>query len=247
MKTRRGCQLLPSLTRRQLAGHGRAWRALFALSLVLALVVILCTPYGARAGEPGTVKSDIALGRRVYQRECALCHGAAGKGDGLAARFLDPKPRDFTRGIFKFRSTLTLPTDDDLFRIITQGMPGTLMPSFAYLPEEERWSVVAYIKTFIPASLMGQALEPVPIPEPPHQTPALLAKGQALFQRVGCASCHGTSGNGDGPLAAKLMDQWGQRIMPRDFTTGEMKGGSTPKDIYRPHFGYTDPRRGDVG
>ena len=55
-------------------------------------------------------------GKTVYDDHCAECHGPAGRGDGPAAAFLAPRPRDFTSGKFKIRSTETgtLPTDDDL-------------------------------------------------------------------------------------------------------------------------------------
>ncbi len=220
------------LIRRRVVERGKARWALLMPSLTLTLVIVVCVLHRASAGETESARANLVLGSAVYQRECALCHGTGGKGDGPAARFLNPRPRDFTRGIFKFRSTLLLPTDEDLFRIISQGMPGTLMPSFSYLSEEERWAVVAYIKTFIPPSLRGQPSPPVPIPEPPPQTQAMLTKGRKLYQET-CSPCHGSTGTGDGPLASKLTDQWGQPIIPRDFTTGKMKGGSTPKEIYR--------------
>ena len=69
-------------------------------------------------------------GKEVYQKNCAHCHGVEGRGDGSAAENLLPQPRDFTRGLYKIRSTQSgqLPTDQDLFDIITEGMPGSSMP-----------------------------------------------------------------------------------------------------------------------
>ena len=90
-------------------------------------------------------------GKAVYDNSCAHCHGIEGRGDGSAAENLLPKPRDFTRGLYKIRSTESgeLPTDQDLFNIITEGMPGSSMPEWeTALSANERWEVVAYIKTF---------------------------------------------------------------------------------------------------
>jgi len=90
-------------------------------------------------------------GKQVYENSCAHCHGVEGRGDGSAAENLLPKPRDFTRGLYKIRSTETgqLPTDQDLFDIITEGMPGSSMPPWeTALSANDRWEVVAYIKTF---------------------------------------------------------------------------------------------------
>jgi len=69
-------------------------------------------------------------------------------GDGPAAVWLYPKPRHFNSGLFKIRSTPAnfLPTEDDLFQVITRGMPGSSMPSFTYLSAAERRDVVQYVK-----------------------------------------------------------------------------------------------------
>jgi mono/diheme cytochrome c family protein len=89
---------------------------------------------------------DVALGKQVYERRCTGCHGAGGKGDGPAAELLAPRPRDFTAGKYKIRTVAgPLASDRDLFRIVTEGMPGTSMPAWKSLPEKERSAVVAYI------------------------------------------------------------------------------------------------------
>src|SRR3989304_4316391 len=62
----------------------------------------------------------------MYEKKGALCHGDKGDGKGAAADLLVPKPRDFTTGVYKIRTTASkAPTDQDLFKIITDGMPGT--------------------------------------------------------------------------------------------------------------------------
>src|SRR5258708_18480043 len=77
--------------------------------------------YADLAWPPG---SDLApgapLGRRVYAERCAVCHGPDGRGNGPAAPSLIPRPRDFTLGQFKYKSTPhgQPPTDDDLKQIV---------------------------------------------------------------------------------------------------------------------------------
>jgi mono/diheme cytochrome c family protein len=115
--------------------------ALAALVLALA-VAALPVPAWAQAG-------DANAGKVVYERRCALCHGLKGDGKGPAAELLSPPPRDFTTGVYKIRTTSNkTPSDQDLFKIITDGMPGTSMPPWKVLPEKDRWNLVAYLKTF---------------------------------------------------------------------------------------------------
>ena len=84
----------------------------------------------------------------LYRRHCAHCHGISGGGDGPTARFLNPYPRDYRRGVFKFKSTPKgkRPTDKDLRRILINGIPGTAMPSFKLLPQDEINALVDYVK-----------------------------------------------------------------------------------------------------
>ena len=91
----------------------------------------------------------VALGRKTYEKECLACHGKDGNGEGEAAYLLYPRPRDFTSGQFRLVSTWdSVPTDEDLFRTISRGMPGSAMPSWAQLPERTRWGLVHYVKSF---------------------------------------------------------------------------------------------------
>ena len=177
-------------------------------------------------------------GQQVYALHCAGCHGARGDGQGPAANLLVVKPRDFTSGIFKFRSTPfgTLPTDDDLYRSITRGIYGTSMPSWALLSERDRLALVAYIKTFYPEWEERGAGIPIHIPEPPATfgSPETVARGREIYDLLGCATCHGEQGQGDGQSANDLdPDAWGFKQRPFDFTKGQLRGGPTEKDVYR--------------
>jgi mono/diheme cytochrome c family protein len=99
------------------------------------------------AGPFGSEEDGTPFG--LYRRDCAICHGISGNGVGPTAGFLNPYPRDFRRGIFKYQSTagtVTPPTDEDLRTILVRGMPDTSMPSFRLLSDVELDSLVDYVK-----------------------------------------------------------------------------------------------------
>ena len=88
---------------------------------------------------PGQVQAAYAQaaprGKAIYDKWCAECHGANGAGDGSAATYMLPRPRDFTKGVYQIRTTASgeLPADADIRRVIDEGMPGTAMPEWKTL------------------------------------------------------------------------------------------------------------------
>ena len=86
------------------------------------------------AGPVRTDPSGAKLG--LFREHCVHCHGITGDGAGPTAAYLNPYPRDYRPGVFKFKSTPTgaKPMHDDLVKIVTEGIPGTAMPSFKLLP-----------------------------------------------------------------------------------------------------------------
>ena len=98
----------------------------------------------------GPVQSDrTGRHRGLFREHCVHCHGISGDGMGPTASFLKPYPRDYRQGKFKFTSTPTgaMPTDDDLERIIRNGVPGTAMPPFEVaLAQPEIDALVEYVK-----------------------------------------------------------------------------------------------------
>jgi mono/diheme cytochrome c family protein len=98
------------------------------------------------AGAVGSDEHNRARG--LYREHCAHCHGVTGDGLGPTAAFLNPYPRDYRKGQFKFKSTPVgyKPTHEDMRRIIIDGIPGTAMPSFLLLPENEIEALAEYVK-----------------------------------------------------------------------------------------------------
>lgn len=97
--------------------------------------------------ESGIDSEHLKRGERVYQRNCQQCHGVSGDGNGVAAEYLVPRPRDYRRGIFKFSSTEygDKPRREDLLRTVTRGIAGTSMPSFRRLPKHDLEAVIDYV------------------------------------------------------------------------------------------------------
>ncbi|QDV70652.1 Cytochrome c [Rosistilla carotiformis] len=96
----------------------------------------------------GAVASDRdGTDRGLFRKHCSQCHGISGDGNGPASSLLNPYPRDFRMGVFKFKSTQygAKPTVDDLVRTLRQGMPGTSMPSFHLYPAEDLTALAQYV------------------------------------------------------------------------------------------------------
>lgn len=87
-------------------------------------------------------------GRGLYQRHCSHCHGTSGDGNGPTAQYLNPRPRDYRHGVFKFTSTndQSKASREDLTRVLRQGIPGTYMPSFLLLSDPDLKALVEYVR-----------------------------------------------------------------------------------------------------
>ncbi|MHC4139959.1 MAG: c-type cytochrome, partial [Planctomycetota bacterium] len=178
----------------------------------------------------------IAAGKKIYEIKCYYCHGIKGDGNGSDAPRLDPNPRNFTRNEYKIRSTGqgVLPTDEDLFRIISSGVEGSAMPFWNTLTAEERWQVIYYIKTFNPDFKGKSELVETSLGGGSASTPDSIKRGEKLFKEAKCILCHGEDGRGDGQLTTTLKKQWDLPFKARDLTQSWMfKGGNTEGDIYR--------------
>lgn len=200
----------------------------------LVLLIGAATLSAARAAEAADAAANADAGRPVYLRHCSACHGVAGDGQGPLARFLPVTPRDFTTGLFRFRSVPSgsPPTDSDLERTVRRGIPSTPMPSWdRVLADGQIQAVARFVRTFAPNA--GEPALSLTVPEAPPPTPEAVARGRSVYLLMQCWQCHGLGGRGDGPAAATLKDDRGRGIPALDFTRGYLKGGGGSEDVYR--------------
>jgi mono/diheme cytochrome c family protein len=95
-------------------------------------------------------EDKLALGSKLYRSQCLHCHGLEGNGRGPTGLWVNPPPRDYRQGIFKFTSSnleagVRKPRREDLLHVVTAGIEGTSMPSFGLLKPEEREAIISYV------------------------------------------------------------------------------------------------------
>ncbi len=213
---------------------------IFALSLMVLAFAIESPARDDDAEYAAMIES----GRKVYEVRCLLCHGENGDGNGLAGiirraerngRILEIYPRDLAMGVFRFRTTPTgcLPVDQDIIDIISNGVPRSFMPSYKHLPREDIKAVREYIKTFSFRWEEEEPCEPISVNRPVWAgNPDSVRKGRKIYKEMKCGECHGYTGKGDGPKSNDLKDDQGKQILPFNFTTGNLKRGSSPENVY---------------
>jgi mono/diheme cytochrome c family protein len=205
-----------------------------------ALIAALCA---APAGSTRAAAQDVGTeaqresGKQLYLKYCSQCHGDTGDGEGYAAVHLRPRPRNFTTGKFKVRTTPNgaLPTHQDLVNIIRKGMPYTSMPAWPNLADQQVSDLAYFITTFSPDFANPENTpKPISLPGAPKSTTESIELGRKLYEETGCVKCHGTLGRGDGPSAPTLMDDWGHAIRAADLSQSwTFRGGSSREDIFR--------------
>jgi cbb3-type cytochrome c oxidase subunit III len=175
-----------------------AWIA----SMVLCSVLLV---WGSSAlAQPG----NDANGKKLYLTYCFTCHGKDGKGDGYAARYQPVKPRDLTND-----PSMSTRTDQQLFDAISRGSEAfhgpMVMPAWwLSLTEQQRWDLVAYVRTLHRKPPTGDA-----------------SRGAALYADY-CGACHGKTGKGDGPIAVAYKPR------PGDLTDRAHLAKRTDHDLY---------------
>lgn len=188
---------------------------------------------GIALASPSAVHGQDHPGKPVYDRWCAECHGVDGRGDGPAAAWMLPRPRDFTQARYQIRTTPSgaVPTDADLMKIIEQGMPGTAMPGWPKLSRRDRQQLVDYLKTF--SRFFEDVPQPVTQGRAPRVSDEVLEEGRRLYDEVECWKCHGQAGRGDGPSAPTQRDDNDWPIRPADLTQNWLfNGGGRVEDIH---------------
>ncbi len=188
---------------------------------------------------------DPQIGRRIYDLECAQCHGAQGRGDGPAGLFLDTPPTDLARGRLKYPG----------YASFLHGMPAAGMPGRPHARANDWTDIQVFLRGLRPSPpVVAQPSDAESALPPPSGAPAMelasktdqagymkhVLRGKAVYVTLGCAGCHGTEGRGDGADAiAQFSD--GRRIRARDFKPRNatdqprrrLRGGARPEDIHR--------------
>ncbi len=218
--------------------YGKHGIPLLLVSSLTVLTLTVATAYGGSGEAAGSAK-------RLYESRCVLCHGPRGDGKGKigivdrdsgSGRIWMIFPRDFTVGVFKFRTTPTgcLPTDGDLKRIIRDGVLRSGMPSHRDLSEGEVTDLVEYIKGLSPRWQEEEPCGAVIRAKRPDWvgSPESITRGKEIYKEMKCWECHGYEGRGDGPKSDRLKDDWGKPIWPFDFTTARLKRGTSPENVY---------------
>jgi cbb3-type cytochrome c oxidase subunit III len=198
--------------------------------LAIAGVMIGALALAARNGVEAQPR-----GKAVYDAHCVECHGATGKGDGPSGAYLVPRPRDFTTGKYKIRSTEsgTVPSDDDLIGSVRRGLYGTAMPGWdRILSDSDIADVVAYVKSMSP-QFAAQPAKPIAVGDGIRSSPASIARGVQVYEKLQCGKCHGSDGRGAGAVATVFEDDWRMPLYAADLTEPwTFHGGSTSRDVY---------------
>lgn len=116
----------------------------FALTLLAGTSVL--------AAPPVKTKELVDKGMASFAANCAPCHGPTGAGDGPAAVALNPKPRNLASEPLKNGDTV-----ENLFKTVSEGLPGTQMVAFGHLAEADRWAIAYYVKSLRPAEKAAPA------------------------------------------------------------------------------------------
>jgi mono/diheme cytochrome c family protein len=145
--------------------------------------------------------ANIDAGKRIWTRECQVCHGDAARGEGIYRQGIEPVPPNFDAP-----ANYNPYTDSDYFWRVSEGVPWTAMPTWKLVYNEtERWQLVTYIRTMFtqtvkapPQPREAKAFASTPVMRSqtiPKATTFLAGRQQFIVQ---CAHCHGLAGDGKG-------------------------------------------------
>lgn len=180
---------------------------------------------------------EAANGEAIYRAWCLECHGPEGRGDGPAAARMLPRPRDFVGARYQVRTTGSgeLPTDDDLMRVMRDGLPGTAMPGWPNLSDQEKRDVVAFVKSFSPF-FERETPEVLQRSADPGAGADRAGPGREAYGTLECARCHGEEGRGDGRSAPTLEDWRGFPVRAADLSEPWLFNGGMGADAIHTRF-----------
>jgi mono/diheme cytochrome c family protein len=200
------------------------------LAVAAIALAVMTSAHAANA-----MRGSVEEGKKLYLANCQQCHGPEGKGDGSASAYLARRPRNFTDGLYKIKTSppgWLIPRDEDIFGAIANGMSSSGMPPFMnILSDDERWSLTAYIKSLSDA--FGAQENPPSLDfsnRVPYSAQSVL-RGENAYVRLRCIECHGLDGSG--ASTNKLKDDYGEPIWPRDLTRpSTFIGRYNPEALY---------------
>jgi cytochrome c oxidase cbb3-type subunit 2 len=174
--------------------------------------------------------TTLDAGKRIWTRECMVCHGDAGTGMGPYRAGIEPVPPDFSQ-----HDNYVPYVDADYFWRISEGVPWTAMPTWkSQYAETERWQLVHYIRSMFtqtekqPAQLMkGKDFDfTAIIKQMRAPANASFEAGKAQFLAL-CVTCHGLAGDGTGPDGAYLNPKPADlRKIPSQVSAGQFAAGT---------------------
>lgn len=169
--------------------------------------------------------------QKLYAADCAICHGPDGRGNGASAPSMIPRPRDFTQGQFKYKTTPAgaPPSDDDLYATVADGLKASGMPAWRdLLSAEDIRALVGVVKSMSPV-FAHEAPAPIVVPVRVNADAASLERGRKLYGETGCAQCHGDNLRG----GVELKDAKGYPVISRDLTAPwTFRGGDAPETLW---------------
>ena len=239
------------------------WLAIRYVRQIFSIPVMRDPAEGDPSGEYANLTNPVPLtvealeqGKDIFTRECMICHGAAGRGDGPYAQGLQPSPPDFGDGSY---GTPDKPnyTDSDYFWRISEGLPWSAMPPWKLrYSKEDRWKLAHYVSvTFTqtvkrPKAVGDQVFPEITLAQTMPQSlgekdiiegdlPRILPitpsyeRGKLNFMR-NCAQCHGLDGRGTG-WHADALD-----VPPVDLRSPEVEKLTDGELYARVSFGTWD-------
>lgn len=213
----------------------------------------------ARLGGRDIAAETLDRGRQQYLLHCSACHGFHGDGRGDSARGMVPPPRDFRRGRFKFGGDANgaLPSDDELFHIVRNGLAGTAMQPWP-VSDDALDAIVQYLKTLSPRWRTGTQIEADTVgredPWGSARATEAIARGEALYHGLAqCVACHPAyvprerviawTREMTGTAADPRIDLWAGRLVyeegyrdsvpSTDFARQPVRAGSTVEALHR--------------
>lgn len=135
------------MLRTTLLGMAVIGTAMFGTALLSMAPSGVAQAADAAAAPPKVTPELLAKGKTAYTANCVACHGEKGDGKGVAGVAMNPPPRDMTVTDLKPGKHYKMGGKaEDMFKVVTNGLPGTAMIGYGFIPEQDRWALVYYIQ-----------------------------------------------------------------------------------------------------